>query len=167
MAAKHKMRHTTQQQDNELGIKRNFVASGTSKGFVAVLMARIAGRVLKQGHALYELVVAHLLRRVQTHVLRVTFLPLNTCSHSMYKAQVVQINFVRPLHEFVVRLHDAMHNDPRWLVQFVVLKSVEGSFIVPSELPVLLSTAHKSKLLSADEHDCLNFKKLFALSKGQ
>ena len=56
-----------------------------------------------------------------------------------------------------------MRDDPKWLAQFAKLKSKKGSFVVPSELPVLLLTAHKSKLLTAQELDRL--KKLFALSK--
>jgi len=63
----------------------------------------------------------------------------------------------------VVWLYDAMHDDPKWLAQFAELESDKGSFVVPSELPMLLTTAHKSKLLSADEHDHL--KQLFAMSK--
>jgi len=63
----------------------------------------------------------------------------------------------------VVRLYDAMHDDPKWLAQFAELKPDQQSFVVPSELPALLRTAHKSKLLTADEHDRL--KKLFALPK--
>jgi hypothetical protein len=64
----------------------------------------------------------------------------------------------------VVRLYDAMHDDPKWLAQFAELESDKGSFAVPSELPMLLTTAHKSKSLSADQHDRL--KKLFAMSKA-
>ncbi len=63
----------------------------------------------------------------------------------------------------VVRLYDAMRDDAKWLAQFAELKLDQQSFIVPSELPVLLRTVHKSNLLSTDEHDRL--KKLFALSK--
>ncbi len=42
-----------------------------------------------------------------------------------------------------------MRDDPRLLAQFIELKSDKGSFEVLSELPVLLTTAHKSKLLTA------------------